>query len=232
MTSSSGFIVPEQVAQSGSTIPDTITSIEGVLSTSSSFPRALMKLRTSRSSMDPLRSFGVCSRMVGHTRAVMSPLDETPAEIMLAILRMASVRPQTSLRTRALTPQLPPDDLLRAIRVCKRWHRMGEALLYRDLSCSTALGGCRRCLKLSAGRDVDELHRLRLLHALLRPQFATQIRRLTFTDTYSFCACAKPRPVSTSSHSTHFATLFIETVTALLSNAERLQSLRSRAHPL
>lgn len=100
-------------------------------------------------------------------------------------------------------------------------------MVYRRLSCSTALGGCRRCLKLPAGRDVDEVHRLRVLHALLRPRFAAQIRRLTFTDTNSFCVCDKPRMVGASPHSNGFAKLYVETVTALLPRADNLRALRS-----
>lgn len=118
--------------------------------------------------------------------------------------------------------QLAVPDLVSVVQVCRAWRQVGQPLLHRTMtypiarSCST----CRSC----SLRDMVEVQRLRLIHALLQPAKAISLRHLTITGADPVCECGE-RDV-TSLRSVDFRRLCLNTLLAVVSRAENLRSLR------
>lgn len=104
----------------------------------------------------------------------------------------------------SLTGQLPRTDLLRSLRVCKKWHRVGEAITYRELSFPLALD-CATCVELVITRDTASLQRLRVIRALLESRLAARVRLLSITDADTFCLCPESRALHNSVRGKTFA---------------------------
>jgi hypothetical protein len=121
--------------------------------------------------------------------------------------------------------KLQKNDLLRALRICRRIRDIGIPLLDRRL-CFPVSPGCHKCHHVAGKQETTEKQRLRTIQVLIDDRRASHLVDLTITDSDRSCHCQVQNWLNMDSIR-HFNDLSLTILASLLPKAPHLRRLWS-----